>query len=58
MEQDILKLGLLFGSLDDDEAAVANEPHWLTYPHKLFLDFAAGYYVSKTKVIRLVNINK
>ena len=48
--QDILKLGLLFGSLQGDEALVDEQPEWLTFAHKLFQDFAAGFYISKTKV--------
>ena len=47
---DILKLGLLFGSLEGDEASVDEQPEWLTFAHKLFQDFAAGFYISKTKV--------
>ena len=50
MGQDILKLGLLFGSLQGDEASVDEQPEWLTFAHKLFQDFAAGFYISKTKV--------
>ena len=48
--KDILTLGLLFGSLEGDEASVDEQPEWLSYPHKLFQDFVAGFYVSKTKV--------
>ena len=49
-DEDILKLGLLFGSLISDEASVDEQPEWLTFAHKLFQDFAAGFYISKTKV--------
>ena len=49
-EQGILKLGLLFGSLQGDEASVDEQTEWLTFAHKLFQDFAAGFYISKTKV--------
>ena len=49
-DEDILKLGLLFGSLEGDEASVDEQPEWLTFAHKLFQDFAAGFYISKTKV--------
>ena len=53
-EEDILKLGLLFGSLEGDEASVDEQPEWLSYPHRLFQDFVAGFYVSKTKVNTIV----
>ena len=49
-EQDILKLGLLFGSLQGEKASVDEQPEWLTFAHKLFQDFTAGFYISKTKV--------
>ena len=48
--QDILKLGLLFGSLEGDEASVDEQPEWLTFAHKLFQDFTGGFYISKNKV--------
>ena len=43
---DILKLGLLHG-FDDNEVTLDDEPEWLTYSHKLFQDYLAGYYASK-----------
>ena len=49
-EKDILNLGLLFGSLQGDEASVDEQPERLTFAHKLFQDFAAGFYISRTKV--------
>ena len=39
---DILKLGLLHGTLYDEEASVDEQPEWLTYAHKLFQDFMAA----------------
>ena len=50
IKNDILKLGLLFGSLEGDEASVDEQSQWLSYPPKLFQDVVAGFYVSKTKV--------
>ena len=56
--KDILKLGLLHGA-NPDEATLEEEPEWLTYPHKLFQDFLAGFYSSKKSLkvnICLLNI--
>ena len=44
---EILKLGLLHGTLYDEEASVDEQPEWLTYAHKLFQDFMGGYYACK-----------
>ena len=52
--KDILKLGLLFGSFEGVEASLDEQPEWLSYLHKLFQDFAAGFYVSKTYVNSIV----
>ena len=49
-EKDILNLGLLFGSIQGDEASIDEQQEWLTFAHNLFQDFAAGFYISKTKV--------
>ena len=52
---DILKLGLLHGA-NHYEATLEEEPEWLTYPHKLFQDFLAGFYSSKKNI--QVNIHE
>ena len=55
----ILTLGLLHGTLYDDQATLEEQPEWLTYPHKMFQDFLSGYHNaklilrSKSKVCRV-----
>ena len=44
---DILKLGLIHGTLNAEEASTEEQPKWLTYAHKLFHDCLAGYHVSR-----------
>ena len=45
--REILTLGLLHGTLYDDEATLEEQPEWLTYPHKMFQDFLSGYHNSR-----------
>ena len=44
---DILKLGLIQGTLSGEDASTAEQPKWLTYAHKLFHDCLAGYHISR-----------
>ena len=48
----ILKLGLIQGTMDGEEASTEQKPTWLTYAHKLFHDCLAAYHISR-KVICL-----
>ncbi len=47
ISKDLLKLGLLHGSLLVDEESLEEQPEWLSYPHKLFQEFMGGYFAAK-----------
>ena len=44
---ELLKLGLLLGTMTPERARVKKVPKWLTLPHKIFQDVLAGYFMSK-----------
>ena len=52
---DILKLGLIHGRLNAEEASTEEQPKWLTYAHKLFHDCLAGYHISRKVFTYFVN---
>ena len=44
---DLVKLGLLHGSLSADEASLEEQPEWLSFSHKLLQEFMGGYFACK-----------